>query len=360
MTDNGYEIGGVRFEHGELFALGAAAGALVTAAISEYLERRQRPVTQLEQAKAAEADALEAATDSAEQARTVVAKRRQQAGKEAARQADRLREVAAEAIGAAATGGLADKVRDLAGEVQSRGVTLKDQLLENYESLRDGTEDATLGARVQQASETAAGTIRTVAQSAADTLRDYTGTARERLADSDLPDRAREYSSTVTGLVKEYVDVAGEKLRDAKLGERARDYSTTVKDAVETARGKLSEAELSERAKTVATAAGATIASYGVQAADVTRRTAREGASKLGEGATNLAQATSEQAAEVRYGVQKGVKRTRLRARWGLRALLVGVAVGVLAAPQSGNKTREALSSFVQNFLDVLMPDDGA
>lgn len=387
MTEHRYEIGGVQFERGELFALGAAAGALVTAAISEYLERRRRAATPWERAKAAGVDALETVSESAragtgrakdyvqqagdyvqelldtapgvaEQTRSVVAKRRRQAGKQAARQADRLKEAAVGAVGSAVAAGLADKVRDLAGEAQSRGVTLKDQLLENYDSLRDSAADGKLGARAQHAGESAADTLRSVAHTAADTLREYTDTARERLAESDLPDRARDYGTTVADLVKEYVDVAGEKLRDAKLGDRAREYSTNVIDSVETAREKLVEADLPVRAKTAATAAGATIAAYGVQAADATRRGAREGATKLGESATHLAAATSEQAAEVRHGVQKGVKRTRRRARWGFRALLIGVAVGILAAPQSGSKTREALGSFVQNFLDVLMPDE--
>jgi len=380
MTDNGHAIGSVRFERGELFALGAAAGALVTAAISEYLERRRRPATPWERAKAAGADALEAVSESArsgserargyvqelidatpgtaKQSRKVKAKRRRQAGKEAARQADLLKG-AAGALGAVATAGLADKVRGLAGEAQSRGVSLKDQLLQNYESLRDSASEAGLGTRAQQVGESAADTIKAAAYTAADTLRDYTETARERLADADLPERARDYGTTVADLVKEYVDVAGEKLRDAKLGERARDYGTTVIGAVETAREKLVDADLPDRAKTVATTAGATLAAYGVQAADATRRSAREGATKLSESATHLAHATSEQAAEVRQGVQKGVRRTRRRARWGLRALLIGVAIGILAAPQSGSKTREALQSFVQNFLDVLMPDEG-
>ena len=389
MTESQYEIGGVRLERGELFALGAAAGALVTAAISEILERRRRPATPWERAKAAGVDALDAvgesaragsgrAKDYAQQAseyvqelidaapgstkksRRAMAKRRRKAGKQAARQAELIKEAAAGVLGAVAATELADKVRDLAGEAQSRGVTLKDQLLENYELLRESAADARLGTRTHQAGETTADTIRAAAHTAADTLREYSETARERLVEAELPDRARQYGATMADLIKEYVEVASERLRESQLPDRARDYGTTVLDAVETARERLAEAELPDRAKTAATAAGATIAAYGVQAADVTRRTARESTTKLGESATQLAQATSEQAAVVRQGVQTGVRRTRRRTRWGLRALLVGVAVGILVAPQSGGKTREALGSFVQNFLDVLMPDEQA
>ena len=87
-------------------------------------------------------------------------------------------------------------------------------------------------------------------------------------------------------------------------------------------------------------------------------RAARQGATKLTDSATHLAEATSEQATQVRTGVRKSVKRTRRRARWGLRSFLIGLAIGLLTAPQSGENTREALTTFVENILDVFMPDN--
>ncbi len=44
--------------------------------------------------------------------------------------------------------------------------------------------------------------------------------------------------------------------------------------------------------------------------------------------------------------------------RWGLRAFVIGLAVGLLAAPQNGQRTRDSITSFVENLLDILMPED--
>jgi len=59
-----YYGSGTQFDRSEMFALGAAAGAVITAAISEYLDRR-KPKTPWEKAQARGAEALDALSTSA-------------------------------------------------------------------------------------------------------------------------------------------------------------------------------------------------------------------------------------------------------------------------------------------------------
>ncbi|MDQ5853316.1 MAG: YtxH domain-containing protein, partial [Chloroflexota bacterium] len=52
------------------------------------------------------------------------------------------------------------------------------------------------------------------------------------------------------------------------------------------------------------------------------------------------------------------VKKTRRRVTWGLRAFVIGLVVGILTAPNSGQRTRDMLQGFVEDLLDIVMPDD--
>ncbi len=112
--------------------------------------------------------------------------------------------------------------------------------------------------------------------------------------------------------------------------------------------------KLGEKAKDYATIAGVAAAAYSAEAS----KAVRQGATKLSESASHLAETTGEQVGEVRQGVRKSVKRTRRRASWGLRSFLIGLAVGVLAAPRSGENTRDALTSFVEDLLEVFLPQE--
>jgi hypothetical protein len=414
----------IQLDRTEVFALGAAAGAIITAAISEYLER-QRPKTPWEKAQARGAEALSSLSGSAkagsQRAKDYVGvaseyvqevidstpkgwqkskQRSKKQSKRARKQAIGLKEAAVAALGVSAVTGVADKVRDYASTAAERVVgdpyavsgSIKETLKERF-GTNGSSSNGNLTDKIQDASGSALETLKTVAATAADTVKDYASTARETLKEAELGDRARsvsataadtlkDYASTARGTLKEaelggkvrmvgvtatdtlkdYATTARETLRDARLGDKAKDYSATlvdsVKDYASTARETLKEAELGDKLKDYATVAGATVATYSTEASRATRRAAKQSATKVSESASYLADATNQQATQIRKGARKSVTRTRRRMRWGLRAFIIGLALGLLAAPQSGQRTRDAVTSFIENLLDVLMPEN--
>lgn len=189
---------------------------------------------------------------------------------------------------------------------------------------------------------------RDYASTVAETVKDYAGTARERLQEANLQEKARDYASVARDTVKDYADTARERLQDVNLGEKARDYASvavdTAKEVATTARERLEEANLPEKAR---------------EYAEVVAERGKAGAKTLGTTATKVAEATSEGAKEARKEVQQGVKHTRRRVRWGLRAFLIGLAVGVLTAPQSGERTRNTVQQFLESILDIVAPEAG-
>jgi gas vesicle protein/uncharacterized protein YciW len=420
MTQQSQDI---QLDRTEMFALGAAAGAIITAAISEYLER-QRPKTPWEKAQAKGVEALSSLSGSAkagsQRAKEYVGaasdyvqeviettpkswqkskQRSKKQSKRARQQTIGLKEAAAAALGVSAATGVVDKVRDYASSAAERVVgdpyavsgSIKETLKERFSS-NGSSSNGHLTDKIQDASGSALETLKTVAATAADTVKDYASTARESLKEVELGDRARivsttaadtlkdyastareslkeaelgdkvrKVSATAADTIKDYAANARESLRDVKLGDKARDYSTTVvesvKDYASTARESLKEAELGDKLKDYAVIAGATMAAYSNEASKATRRAVKQSASKVSESASHLADATSQQATQIRKGASKSVTRTRRRVRWGLRAFIIGLAIGLLTAPQSGQRTRDAVTSFIENLLDVLMPE---
>ncbi len=357
-------------DRSELFALGAAAGAIVAAGVSQYLEQRRKPKTPLEKAQALGEEALQALSDTArigrkrikqqaavagdyteelldatrkslrrsskdarklwERTSTEATKR----GKKARKEASHLSDAALATLGATAIAG-AGKLRDYAEHAAERVIgdphavsgSVKETLKERADELISAARSGKLTRSTREAGESALESLKGATASATESIKDYAETALERLEEAHLAERTKEYGARASETVKEYATQARESIRDAKLGDKTKEYATL---------------------------AGATLAAYSADA----RKAARKGATKLSESATHLAEVTGEQAGELRRGVQKGVRRTRRRTRWGLRAFVVGLVVGLLAAPQSGQRTRDAISQFVENILDVLMPDD--
>jgi hypothetical protein len=127
------------------------------------------------------------------------------------------------------------------------------------------------------------------------------------------------------------------------LKEAAGTASETLKGAAGTARERIEDANIGEKARDYATVASGAVKGSAV---------------KLGEGASQLAESASEGAVDLRKGVKKSVKRTRRRVNWGLRAFIIGLIVGLLAAPDSGERTRRAIQSFLESVLDLILPDE--
>lgn len=413
--------GDPQLDRSEMFALGAAAGAVITAAVTEYLERR-KPKTAWEKAQARGAEALDTLSGTARMGRKQAGKYVGSASqymqdifdtrpsrweqtkkgarkttKRARQQAVGLKEAAAAAVGTVAISGVVDKVRDYASTAGERALgdpyavsgSIRETIKEQLDNMRGTTANSPLTERAAEVGSAALGTIKSVAATATDsvkdyattardtirdvefggraksysevvaeTLKDYTTTARNTLRDAEFGERVKSYSGGVAETVKDYTTTARETLKDAKLGETVKDYSgfvaESVKDYASTARETIKDAEIGDKVKDYATVAGAVVAGYSAEAS----RAARQSANKLTDSATHLAEATTEQASQVRTGVRKSVKRTRRRARWGLRSFVIGLVIGLLSAPQSGENTREALTTFVENILDVFMPDN--
>jgi hypothetical protein len=376
----------MQFDSSEMFALGAAAGAIVTAVITEYLERR-KPKTPWEKAQARGAEALttlsttakagserargyvDAATDYVQDAIDITPKTKKRSKKRSKRkQGFGLKEAAAAAIGVSATTGVIDKVRDYASSATERVVgdpyavsgSIKETLKERLGT--SGSSNGHLTDKIQDASGSAFETLKSVATTAAESVKDYATTARESIKDVELGDKVRTASATTAETLKDYAVTARETIKDVKLGEKAKDYSATVVDTVKdyagSARETLKEAELGGKVKDYATVAGTTVAAYSTGATKATSRAAKQSAAKLSESASYLAETTSEQATQLRKGTRKSVTRTRRRMRWGLRSFIIGLAIGILAAPQSGQRTRDSVTSFIENLLDVLMPEN--
>ena len=142
MSQQSY--GDTQLDRSELFALGAAAGAVLTAAVTEYLERR-RPKTAWEKAQARGAEALDTLSDTARSSRkqaqryvgaaseyvqdvfdtnpskwNQTKKSARKRTKLAQKQAIGLKDAATAAVGAVAVGGVVDKVRDYASSATER------------------------------------------------------------------------------------------------------------------------------------------------------------------------------------------------------------------------------------------------
>lgn len=371
------------YDRNEMFAIGAAAGALIATVIQEALDRRRKtPKTPLERASdrvsAIVDESGEYVSNLSKRSRKQLKRAQKAARKQAAqsgKQVEQLKGAAAGAVAAAASAGVVEKALDLAqgrkaakrkrGWLSRAGEAAQEQVQaareaaqEQVQAAREVVQSArpakkrstgwwnasTIGfGKASTNGKSAGARIETVGES----LREYLEGARGVVSDADLGTKAR---GAAMG--------ARERIEDAKLRERAREAaataSTTLKDAAETARERLEEAKLRERAREAAEVAGETVKDYSTKAG----KAARVSAVRLGEGASHVAESTTEGAKDLRKGVKKRVKKTRRRINWGLRAFIIGLAVGLLTAPQSGERTRQTVQGFIENLLDLVLPDE--
>jgi len=373
MTDGTY-TGQSGYDRNEMFAIGAAAGALVATAVQEIIDRRRKK-SPLERVTAAAGEGSKYVGELTEQASDYLADLSKQGRKATRKQTKRarkqtasLKKAAAGALGAVAASNVVEQALELAEAARHTSLTSKatqkkarkwwasasEGALEYVDAARESVADADIGGKAREAANSALD----AASSArgrlddvhfADRARDVASTARERLEDVHLTDRAREFATTATSALKEAAGTTSSTLKDA-----AGTASGTFKDVAETARERLSEAELGPKAREYAGVAAETVKDYSVKA----QKVAKTGAEKLGESAAMVAESTAESAKDIRKGVKKSVKRTRRRMTWGIRAFIVGLAFGLLSAPQSGQRTRDMLQGFVEDLLDLVMPDE--
>lgn len=392
MTDETYG-GSSALDRNEMFAIGAAAGALIATAIQEMLERRRK--TPIERARERASGIVEESgayvsglskrgRKQLKQAQKAARKQAKQRGE----QVGKLKEAATGALGVAATAGVVEKVleaADFGGKNAKRDRSwfrrASEAAQEQLETAREAVQDVrpakkqssgwwnaataqkpskqsrgwwNMGTETKHDSKTngklAAGAAvvgAVSARSVLDTMREYVEGAREAVSDAALGAKAREAAAGARG-----------RIEDAKLSDRARvaaeTASSTLKEAAETARERLEDAKLRERARDYAGVAGVTVKDYGNKAG----KAARVSAERLSEGASQVAGSTAVGAKEVRKGVKKRVKKTRRRVNWGLRAFIVGLVVGLLSAPQSGERTRQTVQGFLENLLDLVLPDE--
>ena len=369
------------YDRNEMFAIGAAAGALIATAIQEMLERRRK--TPLERASERAAaivsegsqkisglgeTAAEYVSDISEQSRKAARKQ----AKKARKQAGALKEVAAGALSAVASSTLVEQARErgedgwLDGDRKSGGWFRKGASASNgaqkaaapaakqarawWRSASDTAAESIEAARESKVADKASETgdsARSILESLSQSLLQYLESARETVSDAELGTKARGVAST-----------ARERIEDARIGDKARTYATTasetLKDVAETARERLADADLGDKAREYAGVAAETAKDYSAKAG----KAAKVSADKLGASASYVAESTAEGARDLRKGVKKQVKRTRRRINWGLRAFIVGLVVGLLAAPQSGQRTRDMVQGFIENMLDIFLPDE--
>jgi hypothetical protein len=324
-----------QLDRSEMFALGAAAGAVVAAAISQYLESRQ-PKTGLEQAQDQGGQVLEnlqnATKSGTKQVQGTLNRVSEQIeatlgaasdAKDTAKTRGRKQSSRLKGALGAALGGVAATALERAGEDP---YAVSGSVRETLKEQADNTSSSTRGL---------GSSLKGLVASASDTTRSAAKDAQGYVKAAQLGEKAKQYSGVAAEKTKQYSGVAAEK----------------TKDLVATAQKSLKDAQLDKRIKDVS----GNLADYTSEAAKVTGKAAKQSAAKLSEGASQLAEATSEQAADLRKGVNKGVKRTRRRTKWGIRAFVVGLAVGLLTAPHSGQSTRETVTAFVEDLLDVFV-----
>lgn len=391
MMDETYR--GSDYDRNEMFAIGAAAGALVATAIQEVLDRR-RKTTPLERASARVSgiadEGSKYARDLKESAGEYIAdlskigrkkskqgrKTARKRGKQAREQQGVLKGLATGALSAVAASNAADRARrgtptgwlnGKSSKSSKKGAgwfsAASESVQEYAATAREAIQDAKPGKKSGGWWSAASETAQEYAEAAKDavsngkvadyipgrsssshsfletlgrSISDYLESARETVADVDLGGKARGAAET-----------ARERIEDAKIGEKARTYaataSETLRDAAGTARERIEDAQIGE-----------TVREYGSKASQA----AKVSAVKLSEGAVELAESTTEGAKDLRKGVKKRVKKTRRRVSWGLRAFIIGLAVGLLSAPQSGQRTRDSIQTFVESLLDIILPED--
>ena len=256
-------------DRSELFALGAAAGAIVAAGVSQYLEQRRKPKTPLEKAQALGEEALQALSDTArigrkrikqqaavagdyteelldatrkslrrsskdarklwERTSTEATKR----GKKARKEASHLSDAALATLGATAIAG-AGKLRDYAEHAAERVIgdphavsgSVKETLKERADELISAARSGKLTRSTREAGESALESLKGATASATESIKDYAETALERLEEAHLAERAKEYGARASETVKEYATQARESIRDAKLGDKTKEYAT--------------------------------------------------------------------------------------------------------------------------------------
>ncbi len=348
MTDGTYSSQG-GYDRNEMFALGAAAGALVATAVQELLDRRRRK-SPLERASERVSEVAGQGskyvgdlTGTAGEYIADLTKQRRKGGRKQATQARkqsmRLKDAATGALGAVAASNVVEQALELTEAARKA-------------TMNGGGTKKKGGSWWQAASQSAHGYVEaargTVAEAELGTkAREAAAAARERLEEAELGTKARNAAAA-----------ARERLEEARLAERAREAAATaggtIKEVAGTARERLTEAELGPKAREYAGVAAVTVKDYGTKAS----KAAKTSAEKLGESAVHVAGSTAEGAKDLQMGVKKKVKKTRRRVTWGLRAFVIGLVVGILTAPNSGQRTRDMLQGFVEDLLDIVMPDD--
>ena len=341
MTDGAYSSQS-GYDRNEMFALGAAAGALVATAVQEMLDRRRKK-SPLERAteRVSEVagqgskyvgDLTGSAGDYIAGLSKPSRKATRKQAKRSRKQSMSIKDAAAGALGAVAASNVVEQALELtesARKATMNGMGTKKKASTWWQTASENAQDYVEAAR---------GTVAEV--DLGNKARVAAAAARERLEEARLAERAREAAATAGGTIKEAAGTAG----------------GTIKEVAETARERLSEADLGPKAREYAGVAADTVKDYSTKATKV----AKTGAEKLGESAVYVAGSTAEGAKDLRKGVQKKVKKTRRRVTWGIRAFVIGLVVGILAAPHSGQRSRDMLQSFVENLLDIIIPDDQA
>lgn len=368
---------GADYNRNEMFAIGAAAGALIATVIQEALDRRRK--TPLERARDRAAglgdQAGEYVSDLRDSAGEYLSgaskqvrkqsKKARKAAKKGGKQVDLLKDAAVGALGAVAATGVLDPkktakkaggwfqsaaesaqeyaatARDTVSDVvpgrkKTRGwwSAASDSVQEYAEAARDAVSDAKVADRASDATSSARGFLESLGTSIAE----YLESARDAVVEAELGSRAREVATT-----------ARERIEDANIADKARTYVSTagetLKEAAGTARERIEDAKIAERARDYANVAGVAV---------------KGSATKLGEGASQIAGSAAEGAEDLAVGVKKSVKRTRRRINWGLRAFIIGLVVGLLSAPQSGERTRQSIQGFIESLVDIVLPEGRA
>ena len=402
------------YDRNEMFAIGAAAGALLATAVQEVLDRRRKAPVEGVSGVSDQAQGLaDQASDTVNALKESVGdsvagavkqgwKYRKQA-KKSASQDSMLKDVAAGALSAVAVGSAVKQAKERiedatasdnvekargwfrrASEAIQQSATAESDVITDaapgsktrgWWSAAAGTAQQYAGtarqavgdAKVADRASDAASSARSLLETMGEAIREYLETARETVVEAELGTKARGAAATARERLEEAklrdkardaAAIARERLEEAKLRDKARDYAAvaggTLRSAASTARERIEDVKLDERARDYASVAGEAVKDYGVKASQA----AKVGATKLGEGASLVAESTAEGAKDLRKGVRKRVKKTRRRVNWGLRAFIIGLIVGFLVAPQSGQRTRDAVQGFIENVLDILIPED--
>jgi len=163
-----------------------------------------------------------------------------------------------------------------------------------------------------------------------------------------LTQAAADRYSSASERAKDLKDRSGKTLR--KSADNASDYVQQAKDVVPGVLGAATAATslLKDNAKSARDSVGASASSAGASLKD----TARNVGSSISSTAEDAADAVQSAVNKPVQAVNSGVKATKRTARWSRRlfrtalwAVLAGIVIGMLAAPESGQEMRKHLQA---------------